>query len=286
MIPIMLSRSQLIKVLSIIVGILSGLYILVALFVNLGLTYFFCCCDCDYDFTKFTDKAINFLTTILTLLIIPSTEHFIELMNSKYYNDWRCIVSYIVLSLLFPLLLTLFNILTEHDSIIGKYKDTSCCKCNFSYYVELIDIFRQLLYAIMASYDIVWVCLSIDLAWAVFIAICRPYRNKSEYILTWGNCLVTVMSNSVVIHASRKDIEKISLTVTVILVVAGCLPAIAAMYVFFWVDFDVDANSLDKKELVMNGFNLKFALVMTPISWFLFGVNLPLIDNKVYKQDY
>ena len=75
------------------------------------------------------------------------------------------------------------------------------------------------------------------------------------------------------------------LAITIFLVILCCITAIVAMYILFIFDFDVDVNSLNKSKLQMNGFNLAFTAIFTPFSWFLYGMNLSLIDKKVYKPD-
>ena len=59
-----------------------------------------------------------------------------------------------------------------------------------------------------------------------------------------------------------------------ILVVLAIVPAIIAMYVFFFIDFDPDIRSIEKKRTKVGGIFALFALIGTPISWFFYGLNL------------
>lgn len=268
MIPIMIERVNLTNILSIIVGSLIGFCILM-IFIDI-------CIIERFVSVSLGDNLINFLSNCLSLLIIPSTEKFIELMKGPYNKDWRIIISYIAISLLLPVAITLINILSKHQSIVEKYKDDH----SFFYFIELIDIIKQLIYAILAGYDIVWGCLAIEIAWIIFIFIIRPYKDYSEYILTVGNCLVTTISNIAILCAIYKKIQRFNFAASISLVVIACLPAIISMYVFFILDFGVDDDDDDYeyKPLIYVGY---FTRIITPIAWFFYGLNIPIINGKL-----
>ena len=114
MIPIMINRGRLIKVIAIMISIILVIAFIIACAGGLFST------RVEY---MIGNKILNFLVTLITLLIIPSTECFIELMKGRYKNEWRCILSYIGLSLILPIAITLIDIFSYHQNITEKYKD-------------------------------------------------------------------------------------------------------------------------------------------------------------------
>ena len=213
-------------------------------------------------------------------------------MKGRYKNDWRCVLSYLFISLLLSITVNFILIYTKHHSIISKYKNTN----EFFYYIEVIDIFKQILYAIFAGFDIIWGCIIIDIGWLVFIIIFRPYYNYSEYCLTGGICLVTSISNITLLCAEYGEFGILIFGVTVFLLVLAISPAIIAMYAYFFKDFirnEKDAeknnvssqnkenNSKTKSNLDSMEYLVYFIKIITPIAWFLYSLNISLINDKV-----
>lgn len=267
LIPMIINRNRLATVISVSIASLTALYVI--------LYIIFECISEKYEVPNFTNKLISFLTNILSLLIIPSTEKFVELMKGPYSNNWRCILSYMALSLFLPLSITLLNILVGHQSITGKYNDNR----TFHHFIELIDIAKQLLYAIFAGYDIIWGCLFLEIAWAVFILIIRPYSNLSEYTLTIGNSMVPCISNSIVLYSTYHEANRINFAGAVVLLIFACLPAIISMFVFFIKDLSFEVEIKDMSNY--SDFIGYYAKVITPIAWFFYGLNVAIIDKKV-----
>lgn len=156
------------------------IFIVSALLVSLITEIIFNCFKCckNYDSKRYGSEVIMFLINCLPLLIIPSTENFIELMNGEYKNRWNCIISYIIISLSLPISMVFIKVHTKDQETIGKYKDKELYP-----YIELIDYVKQICYAISSSYDVPYGCIGIELAWIIFIIITRPYNNISEYSL-------------------------------------------------------------------------------------------------------
>lgn len=211
MIPTMISRNRLTIVISVLFSILTVIYFILFLIINCWLKI--------SEVPNVCTKLISFMTNILSLLIIPSTEKFIDLMKGPYSNNWRCILSYISLSLLLPLAITLLNIFSSHQSISKKYNN----KRKFHYYIELIDIAKQLLYAIFAGYDIIWGCLFLEIAWATFILIIRPYNDLSEYTLTIGNSIVPCISNSTILYLNYQKSNRINFPISLIYMILNII---------------------------------------------------------------
>lgn len=141
---------------------------------------------------------------------------------------------------------------------------------------------KQILYAIFAGYDIVWACLFIDLAWAIFILIARPYRRWSDYFLECGNCFITVAVNSLVLYSIYQDSKMLSIDVAIPLIAVAFVPAIVSLYVFFSHDFGrYEGYTEDDFFEIISG----FSLVLAPVAWIIYGLNLPLIDKKVFKPE-
>ncbi|KAK8890757.1 hypothetical protein M9Y10_035542 [Tritrichomonas musculus] len=266
MIPIMINRGRLIKVIAIMISIILVIAFIIACVGGLFST------RVEY---MIGNKILNFLVTLITLLIIPSTECFIELMKGRYKNEWRCILSYIGLSLILPIAITLIDIFSYHQNITEKYKDDN----EFFYFIELIDIVRQIIYAIMAGYDFIWGCVIIDIAWAIFILIIKPYKGYSEYYLTCGNCIVTSISNCAILYSIYSNSGPFSFGLSVALVVLAIIPAVLSMYVFFIKDFSPKYEYNNNSESM--DYIGYFVSIITPFAWFLYGLNTPLIDKKI-----
>lgn len=281
MIPIMIDRTRLLNTISTIVGIVMGISILIMLFMYFNIIDIFDCCDCCCKHKSCNcncnckckmriDNILIFLTYILALLIIPSTNKFLSLMSEKKQKIWTTIVSYIAISILLPIAIFFILIRSNHSLIKNKYKNTQ----NYFYYIELMDILRQFFYAISAYYDIIWYCFFSEIVWAGFIIYARPYQNESDMYLTIGNCGVLVASNCGTLIAKYQGIQ-FNLAASIILVLIALLPAIVSMLVFFIKDLDFNYKSEDNKETLEKiG---RFIRIVTPIGWLFYGLEIPLI---------
>ena len=219
---------------------------------------------------KFIDLCLSFFS----LLIIPSTEHFMNLVTGKYYNNWRLIICYIFYSLIVPLGLTIIMIAMRFESILGKYKDY---KIAFVYIFELGDIVRQIAYAICASYDISYACIGLEVAWIVLVFACRPFQNKSDSFLQLGGSVILIIELAVCIAHEKKGSGFLSFKLAWFLLVLACIPAVGALYVYFIFDFTInedDEDEEDEKEDEKKAYELGlFIRVVSPVAW----VFLPLL---------
>lgn len=278
MIPIMISRTRLINVISILAGILSGLivipFVLLIFFPNCIIKILDCCDNKSPEFTTISNILV-FITYILALLVVPSTNQFLGLMQN-YTKDWRTIISYIAISILLPITIIFIMIKSNHFFVRNKYHNDR----KYLYYIEILDMIRHLLYAILAYFDIIWYCLFSEIIWGVFILIIRPFQYKSEYFLQIGNCIITSITNIATIIAVYSDI-KFNFAVSVILTIVAVFPAIFSMYAFFIKDLSFVIVENDEKESLIS-IN-KFIKIITPIAWTFYGLNLTVyFDKELY----
>lgn len=220
-------------------------------------------------------KIISFSLNLIPLLIIPSTEKFVTIMQGNYKGQWTIIASYIVISLLIPTLITLLMLIKGNQEIREPYKEGNYC------YVELVDTIRQVLYAIFAAYDILWGCAAIELFWVILIIAVRPYSGVSDYFLSIGNSLVILISNGSLIYANYVPMKKFDFTASIIFIAITCVPAVLSLYFYFIFDFNIEEDSDDDEEYdkSVNAVTF-FAMTMTPVAWLFYGLVIPLIDGK------
>lgn len=249
-----------------------------------------CCCKCcSKKYTKvgkLVQKECGFFINCLQLLIIPSTELFVELMQSNYKNRWCIILTYLFVSLLLPMSMVLITILTDHPNICDKYKTPKSFSFNFYYYVELIDIVKQVVYAIFATYDIIWGCVATEICWFIFIIVLRPYKAVSDYSLTVGNSLLVFISNGAILYSEKHESGMFSFKFAFYFVLVCCIPAILSIYLFFIFDADFDEeDSDDERHEDQITFGMGYvAAIITPLVWLFYGTNMPLISNYVKIQ--
>lgn len=224
-----------------------------------------------------------------SLLIIPCTEHFVEVMKSglnlKY--NWQIIIGYIVIGIVLPVLMTLFLIICEYSDYTSKYKKD---KDGYVYF-ELVDIGRQIAYAIVAAYDIPIACICIEIAWILAFIIPRPYKNLSDYFLQGGSSFIVIISNVIAIVCNYKNTGFLSFNWCLALVIVACLPAVISLYVFFAADFryeeaDSDSSSygVDKEEATYF-LSLYFKVAM-PFVCLFFGMFLAVYASRVSNETY
>lgn len=124
-IPILKTRLLLL----IILATVFGLVIIISFIVETSQK---CCCSQNrlYHFKKVSSKIVALLINCLSLLIIPSTECFIKIMKGYYPIIWPFILSYIGVTIIFPIVTNFFLIKTNYSEICDKYKESKCCKFN------------------------------------------------------------------------------------------------------------------------------------------------------------
>ena len=201
MIPIMKDRWKLLVIITVIISILIVILI------------FVCClsqvCGGGYALENLNRKICGFLITCLSLFIIPSTECFAQNLDNYIKDKWPMIPSYILNSIIIPISIILAMIILRHPNISSKYKRG----CFYSY-MELIDNLKQIGYAFAAIYDIIWLCLVIEIIWGILVFAVRPYKNISDYSLTAGTSLILIISNSALIYSNDHKSQQFSFGVS------------------------------------------------------------------------
>lgn len=283
MVPIMLPRWKLAKIISIIVSIIAFICIMV---------YFSSvCCHFQHKLIKIQQKVNGFLITCLPLFIIPSTETFSDLIEGAYSGSYAIIFSYIYNSIIVPLALIIAMIILRHPNITEKYTIPNCCGASFYYFFELFDYMKQIGYAFAAINDVLWACLLIEIVWIVLVFAFRPYRNISEYSLSAGNSLIIIITNSAIIYSNDHNSKPFSFGISVFFLVLACIPAIVALYLYFIFDFSSDDDLSISSDFSFSdehspGIKLGMVVVfMAPISWFCYGLNFTYLD-KTAKISY
>lgn len=221
----------------------------------------------NYFFEKNYEKFLGFLFNCFSLLIIPSIQSFYNVINSDCENDWRIFLTFILLSLALPIAQSIILVATSYPSLKEKYK-----YC----FVEIIDILKQIAYAFLASYDVIWGCFAIEVAWIIFIGILGPYNNYSDYPLSIGNSFIVTVSNSALLYAKYKDEASISFEFAITIAAFAFLPAIAALYVFFWKDFVIKKKKSPDENLDESiDYLTKLSRPITPFAWTCCGIHMP-----------
>ena len=229
-------------------------------------------------------KLNGFLINCFSLFIIPSTQSFSELIQEKDYNLYHTIITYVLISLVLPIALILTMILSKHPDLEDTYRKTSNKKYNLLHFLELIDIIKQVAFAICAAFDIIWACLAIEIAWVILIAITHPYNEKSSYPLVFGSSAVIIISNIIILASKYKSYKPIGFEVSIIIVVLAIIPAIVAFYIFIFYDFklEIDAetdlsiekvSSIHKMALVAN--------IIAPLAFICYGMFLPFFIGNI-----
>lgn len=273
---ITIKRWKFAKILSIILGSLELLVIII---------YFISKC---FHFEKVLDKLqqkiSGFFITCLPLLIIPSTEIFSELNQGYYSNKWQIITSYAINTVIIPISIIISMIILRHPNISDKYKNSNS-KIPYGIF-ELIDNIKQVGYAFLAVYDIIWGCLAIEIVWIILIFAVRPYISISEYSLSGGNSLIIIISNSVILYMNNHKSKKLSFGISVFFLVLTCIPAILSLYLYFIFDYEnedddddsslsSDSDSDSEDEDSKNGTKLALITIfMLPVLCFCFGLNI------------
>lgn len=275
LIPIMLKRWRLTKIISIIMGIIPAPLFFIELILKAFLS----------DRFTLQEKMNGFLIKMLTLLIIPATEAFSTLIQNDIKNKSFAIASYFGVSFLIPLALLITMIIVCNPDIKDKYKES---KYNIFYYFELIDVLKQVGYAFAAAYDYLWVCLFLEVAWAIAIIAVRPFDDISEHFLSIGNSIVLIISNSVFLHSKKNDHITLNYGLSIFFFVLACIPAVLSFYIFFIFDFLKDGKIEEDEDEILDEKleNIRcakkvsiVASIISPIGWFCYGLMFPTIAN-------
>lgn len=228
------------------------------------------------SFQKTLVKVIYFIVNIFPLLLIPSAENFVSVIEGNYKGEWKIIVSFAGITLFIPFALSLVMVIRKNPDIVDKYR-----KSSFRF-VELVDSLRQLAYALLAAYDILWGCLSVEIAWITLVLILRPYVNKSEYSLSVGSSLVVIISNSCLLYAHYHPSVTFGIEITIVLIVLACIPAVLSLYLYFALDFSVDEEEKDAEELKLSIVYLSdVAIMISPLAWFFYGLILLVVTGEI-----
>lgn len=228
-------------------------------------------------YEKILLKIVNFIFSLIPLLIIPSTERFVAIIQGSYKGQWTIITSYIGIALLIPILITLLMIIKGNSELSGKYHE------GFYSYIELVDNLRQIAYAVLAAYDILWGCVGVEIGWILIVFIVRPYTNVSEYTLSVGNSLVVLISNGLLLYTNYNPMKTFGFTVTIVFIVIACIPAILSFYMYFAFDFSLDDDKSDANlefEESVETLSI-FAISITPLAWSFYGLVIPIFCNMV-----
>lgn len=247
-----------------------------------------CCCEkckcCQKDGIQHGLNLIQLLISLIPLLLIPATENFVAVLNSFHGVRWCTVLSYVIFTLCIPIVMTIDFIVNDNEDFQQKYKDINFCSCAFFPYqwLELVDLIHQVVYAFLASYDIPLGCLLLEIFWSITIILIRPYNQYSQFWLKFGESLVMIISNSVAIHAERVGTQVFSFELSIILVAIACIPVVSALYLFFIFDFKfTDEGSKETKFKNETKIMAILFIFVSPVTWFLFGTNIPFIYSIV-----
>lgn len=233
--------------------------------------------------------------TVLSLLLIPICETFVSVIESSIGPRWNIILFFVVLNLLFPIILNIALILSHHKSIREKYKSNSYR------WFEVADVSQKVVYAILAAYDIPWACAGLQIAWMIVFCIIMSCDSVSDNVLNIGESFVLIIVN-ILVAVNNKSNKLFPFSLCVGLIVIACLPVVVASYCFFIFDFKFGQSDLfdhsDSDDFVaaaqekVFGFNyqaMKYLYILgcygIPVACFLYGINIPLIYEKVRSKD-
>lgn len=211
--------------------------------------------------------------TVLSLLLIPSCETFVSVIESPTGPKWNIVLFFVVFNLIFPILLNIALILCEHKSTKDKYKD------GWYKWFETADVSQKIIYAIIATYNYPWACAGLQIAWMIAYCIFLPCSSVSDNVLNIGESLVLIIVNILIaVNSESKKLFPFGLCIG--LMVVACLPVIIASYCFFIFDFSFGESNKE----VDSGLNFKamriyyiFCLFGIPIACLLYGMNVPMI---------
>lgn len=245
------------------------------------------------DSERLQIKLTIFISNCYSLLIIPNTESFVQIMKGEYKNKWNCMVGYIFNCIINSLGLTFFMLFVNHSDLIQKYKlskneiedPDESIGLNYYSLFEVVDILRQLSYAICSAYDITWGCIGIEIAWFVLIIVLRPYITVSDYMLSFGTALILIISNGAILYSEYNDTKVFSFALTVSFVIGACIPPVLSILLFFIFDFDKKeieiSDNVPNNDIFIQQADVEslsnFAGIFIASSWLVYGFYIPLL---------
>lgn len=203
------------------------------------------CCNNSFNSNfKYEAKMILFCNNILSLLIVPSTEKIVAIAKTdEYYRfQWCTYFSYFVINLLIPVIWSFLLIKNQYPPAIDKYRSS---KKNCLHYISLIDLIKQIIYALFSAFDFVWGCLSIEILWFLMMIILHPFYRISDYSITFFTSIIIIIANSMTLYNESSTIGPLSLAETIIFFIFVCFPAIFSLYIYFIFDFNIDDIKID-----------------------------------------
>lgn len=274
MLPIFMKNIFLIESLLFIYEIVFGISIIVETIISCKLR------SERYDYnTYFVPRINSFLMSLIPLLIIPTASHFMNVINNNMAT-WNTFVGYVILGFGVPIAITVGLIYYESPDMIQKYRI-------FPYF-EIIDILKQITYAILAACDLPLGCLIVEIAWIVAVVIVRPYSQKCEYVLQTGNSAIIVVDNALAIVYQSKNETFLSFGACVALVVAACIPAVVTLFVFFACDFSDAVDGEDDWDSEDSSYSMLLIFkISMPFVWLSIGIFIPSLSlEKKYTIKY
>lgn len=237
--------------------------------------------ECIILITELHIKLVNFLSNFLSLLTVPQAEAFITILQDKRYKKWNVIVGYVVNSLIIPLLVNILMLISYSKTVRTKYANRNSDEFEFNSLViiELIDTLRKIAFALVSALDIVWACFGIELAWLILVCVTRPYKNISDYFISVGESIIVLFTNIAVLISNYTDKKVFNFTITLLIVIFACFPAVLALIFYFIFDFEtqIDDDSSDEGDednaYLMN----MFGIIALPFTCLTLGMNMPII---------
>lgn len=238
------------------------------------------------SFTDFYIKITIFLANFLSLLTVPQAESFITLLQGNHHKKWNIFVGYIFNSFITPILINILMLFSYSKKVVSKYTDRDGFSYLYLVIIDMIDTVRKIAFALVSAFDIIWACVGIEVFWLILVIATRPYKNVSDYFISIGESLIVLASNSAILVSNYTDKKVFNFTITMIIVLLACLPAVLALIFYFVCDFDTEikdsSDSYDgdaeDSALIIN----IFGKVALPISCLTFGMNMPMVAlNKI-----
>lgn len=240
--------------------------------------------EIDMIYELFASNITYLFSNLISLLFVPSTDHFVAVIRNDYKNNANCIFGYLILSLLVPLTLMITMVYMEDPAINDKYKEDF-------YLIEFIDFGRQIAYAFSAAFDEPWACIAFEIAWILFFSIVKPYKCISQYVLRGGSSFIVILGNVIALICKYGKIDFLSFEISISLACVACIPAILSFYFYFATEFEIeDDKKIENKKSItqdISGVITYEFYVISPIAWFFYGIFVPLMMdyfNNIYDQ--
>lgn len=274
MLPIFMKNIFLIESLLFIYEIVFGFSIIIETIISCKLR------EDRYDYnTYFVPRINSFLMNLFPLLIIPTASHFMNVINDGMAT-WNTFIGYIILGFGVPIAITVGLIYYESPDMMQRYR--------YFPYFEIIDILKQIIYAILAACDQPIGCAIIEIIWILAVVIVRPYSRKCEYILQTGNSAIIAIFNALALASESTDKTFLSFGACVGLVVAACVPGVVTLIVFFACDFSNAVDNENDWNFEDTSYSMLFIFkISMPFVWFSIGIFIPSFSiEKKYTIKY